>query len=61
MEEGTIEPAADAGRDVVRTAGSPALLEALTGYRPETGIREGMTSFIDWYLKEVHPPSERAR
>jgi UDP-glucuronate 4-epimerase len=47
--------------DVVRTAGSPALLEALTGYRPDTGIREGMTSFIDWYLKEVHPGSGGAR
>jgi UDP-glucuronate 4-epimerase len=47
--------------DVARTAGSPALLEALTGYRPDTGIREGMTSFIDWYLKEVHPASGGAR
>jgi UDP-glucuronate 4-epimerase len=47
--------------DVARTAGSPALLEALTGYRPDTGIREGMTSFIDWYLKEVHPGSGGAR
>lgn len=47
--------------DVVRTAGSPALLEALTGYRPDTGIREGMASFIDWYLKEVHSPSGKAR
>ena len=43
--------------DVLRTAGSPALLEALTGYRPGTGIGEGMTSFIDWYLAEVHSPS----
>jgi UDP-glucuronate 4-epimerase len=40
--------------DVMRTAGSPALLEALTGYRPGTDIRTGMTSFIDWYLAEVH-------
>ena len=43
--------------DVLRTAGSPALLEALTGYRPGTGIGEGMTSFIDWYQAEVHSPS----
>lgn len=42
--------------DVMRTSGSPALLEALTGYRPHTGIREGVTSFVDWYLK-----SEQAR
>jgi UDP-glucuronate 4-epimerase len=47
--------------DVMRTAGSPALLEALTGYRPDTGIKEGMASFIDWYLKEVHSPSVEAR
>jgi UDP-glucuronate 4-epimerase len=47
--------------DVMRTAGSPALLEALTGYRPHTGIREGLASFIDWYLKEVHSqPGGRA-
>lgn len=42
--------------DVMRTSGSPALLEALTGYRPNTGIREGVTSFVDWYLT-----SEQAR
>ena len=47
--------------DVARTSGSPALLEALTGYRPDTGIKEGLTSFIDWYLKEVHSRSHRAR
>ena len=47
--------------DVLRTAGSPGLLEALTGYRPETGIKEGMASFIDWYLKEVHSRAVRAR
>jgi UDP-glucuronate 4-epimerase len=47
--------------DVMRTAGSPALLKALTGYRPDTGIKEGMASFIDWYLKEVHSQSQQAR
>ena len=47
--------------DVLRTAGSPGLLEALTGYRPETGIKEGMASFVDWYLKEVHSRAVRAR
>ncbi|HEY6630280.1 MAG TPA: NAD-dependent epimerase/dehydratase family protein [Rhizobiaceae bacterium] len=40
--------------DVMRTSGSPALLEALTGYRPDTGIREGLVSFIDWYVNDVH-------
>jgi UDP-glucuronate 4-epimerase len=43
--------------DVMRTAGSPALLEALTGYRPGTDIRTGMTRFIDWYLEEMQSPS----
>lgn len=47
--------------DVIRTAGSPALLEALTGYRPGTGIKEGLTSFIDWYVGDVHSPSGQAR
>lgn len=40
--------------DVMRTSGSPALLEALTGYRPDTDIKAGMASFIEWYLAEVH-------
>lgn len=44
--------------DVMRTAGSPALLEALTGYSPQTGIKEGLTSFVDWYVKEVHASGE---
>lgn len=47
--------------DVVRTAGSPALLEALTGYRPSTDIRAGMKNFIDWYLAEVHSPAGGGR
>lgn len=38
--------------DVRRTAGSPALLEALTGYLPETDIRTGMARFVEWYLAE---------
>lgn len=47
--------------DVKRTSGSPALLEALTGYRPDTDIRTGMKSFIDWYLSEVHPTNRQQR
>ena len=38
--------------DVKRTSGSPALLEALTGYRPDTDIRIGMKKFVEWYLAE---------
>lgn len=40
--------------DVMRTAGSPALLKAITGYSPDTDIRDGLKQFIDWYLAEVH-------
>jgi UDP-glucuronate 4-epimerase len=39
--------------DVLRTTASPALLKALTGYQPDTGIKEGLTRFIDWYVSEV--------
>lgn len=35
--------------DVVATWADNALLTRLTGYRPETGIREGMSRFVDWY------------
>lgn len=45
--------------DVVRTTASPALLKALTGYQPDTDIQTGLTKFIDWYLSEIHPSSER--
>jgi UDP-glucuronate 4-epimerase len=44
--------------DVVRTTASPALLKALTGYHPDTNIKDGMKKFIEWYLSEIHP-SER--
>lgn len=47
--------------DVMRTSGSPALLEALTSYRPDTGIREGLASFVDWYVKDVHSQSGGTR
>jgi UDP-glucuronate 4-epimerase len=43
--------------DVVRTAGSPALLKALTGYSPDTDIRDGLRQFVDWYLSDVQPAS----
>jgi len=45
--------------DVMRTSGSPALLEALTGYRPDTDIRTGMKQFIDWYLSEAQTSEKR--
>ncbi|WP_284165209.1 NAD-dependent epimerase/dehydratase family protein [Frigidibacter sp. SD6-1] len=35
--------------DVVATWADNSLLARLTGYRPETGIREGMARFVAWY------------
>jgi len=35
--------------DVPRTYADSALLERLTGYRPETGAEEGVSAFVDWY------------
>jgi UDP-glucuronate 4-epimerase len=35
--------------DVVATWADNSLLTRLTGYRPETAIREGMARFVDWY------------
>jgi UDP-glucuronate 4-epimerase len=35
--------------DVPTTTASPALLEALTGYRPRTPVGVGVPAFVDWY------------
>lgn len=35
--------------DVVATWADNRLLQRLTGYRPETGISEGMQRFVEWY------------
>lgn len=35
--------------DVVATWADNSLLQRLTGYRPETGIVEGMRNFVAWY------------
>lgn len=35
--------------DVPATWADASLLHALTGYRPQTGFREGIASFVDWY------------
>jgi UDP-glucuronate 4-epimerase len=35
--------------DVPATWADNALLRRLTGYRPETGIRQGMAATVDWY------------
>ncbi len=46
--------------DVIHTMGSPALLQALTGYKPRTGIRQGLQSFVDWYRAELHDSPRRS-
>ncbi|MCH2077758.1 MAG: NAD-dependent epimerase/dehydratase family protein [Rhodobacteraceae bacterium] len=35
--------------DVPATWANADLLQTLTGYRPETNIREGVQAFVDWY------------
>ncbi|MFZ1662890.1 MAG: NAD-dependent epimerase/dehydratase family protein [Paracoccaceae bacterium] len=35
--------------DVVATWADSNLLQRLTGYRPETNIRDGMANFVHWY------------
>lgn len=37
--------------DVPRTFASPDLLLALTGYKPETTLDQGVKAFIEWYLE----------
>ncbi|MBA3810069.1 MAG: GDP-mannose 4,6-dehydratase [Caulobacteraceae bacterium] len=39
--------------DVARTFADATLLEALTGYRPATSVRQGVAAFCDWY-KSYH-------
>jgi UDP-glucuronate 4-epimerase len=35
--------------DVSKTFADSDLLEALTGYRPSTSVRDGVQAFVDWY------------
>jgi len=35
--------------DAPQTYADCALLERLTGYRPATGVEEGVSAFVDWY------------
>lgn len=35
--------------DVPRTFADASLLQRLTGYRPQTDMREGVQHFVDWY------------
>ena len=35
--------------DVYKTHSNIGLLEAITGFRPKTNLREGITAFVKWY------------
>lgn len=37
--------------DVAETSASVETLEAMTGYRPNTSIEEGVRNFVDWYQR----------
>ena len=39
--------------DVPRTFASADLLQALTGFRPETPVDLGVRAFVDWYRAEM--------
>jgi len=41
--------------DVPATWADAGLLERLTGYRPETDMREGVARFVEWYVGEYGP------
>ena len=35
--------------DVYKTHSNTGLLQAITGFKPETNLREGITKFVKWY------------
>ena len=37
--------------DVPKTYADTSLLEQITGFKPNTSYKEGIKSFIEWYLK----------
>ncbi|MEJ0097280.1 MAG: NAD-dependent epimerase/dehydratase family protein [Bauldia sp.] len=43
--------------DVPRTDASPALLEALTGFRPGTPVNVGVEAFVAWYRDYYRRPA----
>lgn len=42
--------------DVQQTHAAPALLKALTGFEPRTGIGTGVAAFVDWYFEYYGRP-----
>jgi UDP-glucuronate 4-epimerase len=39
--------------DVPETVADPALLEALTGFRPSVDVETGVRAFVDWYRQQA--------
>lgn len=37
--------------DIEETSADPSLLLALTGFKPETGVDEGVEAFVEWYRR----------
>ena len=37
--------------DVEATWADVSLLEQITGFKPQTKIKDGVKNFVDWYLK----------
>ncbi|MBN9333391.1 NAD-dependent epimerase/dehydratase family protein [Devosia sp.] len=42
--------------DVKDTHASPALLQALTGFAPQTSVEAGVAAFVDWYFDYYGQP-----
>lgn len=40
--------------DVSDTSAAPELLFALTGFKPDTPVEEGVQEFVDWYIRYQH-------
>ncbi len=47
--------------DMRATCADHRLLEALTGYRPSTPVREGIRAFVEWYREYASHPAKSAR
>lgn len=45
--------------DVPATFADASLLEALTGYKPTTHVKDGVKAFCDWYLGHYQPAAKK--
>jgi UDP-glucuronate 4-epimerase len=44
--------------DVLDTFADVSALEAWTGFRPKTGVKEGVRRFVEWYREYYHQVEE---